>query len=47
MFLNGDGSGNGMSCTDDFDFVGGFVSDFEGGGCVNDFLDVREDGDKE
>lgn len=46
VYLNGDGSGNGMYCTDAFDFVGVFVSDLGGCGCVNIFLDVVEDGQR-
>lgn len=32
VYLNGNGSGKRMTCTDDFDLVGVFVSDFDEGG---------------
>lgn len=43
-YLNRDGSGNSMSCTDEFNLIGVLVNDLGGGGYVNDFLVVGEDG---
>lgn len=43
VYLNGDASGIEISY-DSFDFVGVFVCDLGGAGCVNVFLDVGGDG---